>query len=249
MKEENQPATLQRRITVPLILRKIEVKTMRNRNNIAEIIDRTVYTTLKNNLGGEHSLSFQLFTDVFDEEIDTAVCNKFNVTDTADIPKDSVIEAILFILSIKPSEEIIQTSKAFENEFQEYIYHFFEDMPKDSLAYQQLISNFLSSKSDSAGVITDSEIGCLEYEMERAIEAHLYGVKRSKFYRYLYNECTNEIDTDFGKEFGTDDVSELPAERFIEAMQFLGEWSPSVDILEMISEVECHKMSRKVTKR
>ena len=59
MKEENQPATPQRRITVPPILRKIEVKNMRNtnRNNIAKIIDRTAYTTIKNNLGGEHSLS------------------------------------------------------------------------------------------------------------------------------------------------------------------------------------------------
>ena len=28
-----------------------------NRNNIAKIIDRTAYTTIKNNLGGEHSLS------------------------------------------------------------------------------------------------------------------------------------------------------------------------------------------------
>lgn len=221
---------------------------MRNRNNIAEIIDRTAYTTIKNNLGGEHSLSFHMFADVFNEEIETAVCNKYNVTDTADIPKDSVIEAILFILSIKPSEEIIQTSKEFENEFQEYIYHFVEDMPKDSLAYQQLISDFLSSKSDSAGVITNSETGCLEYEMERTIEAHLYGVKRSKFYHYLYNECTDELDTAFGKAFGIDDVSKLPAEKFIEAMQFVGEWSPSVDIQEMISEVERHKNKAKTTK-
>ena len=50
-------------------------------------------------------------------------------------------------------------------------------------------------------------------------------------YYDLYNECTDEIDTAFGKEFGIDDVSELPAERFIETMQFLGEWSPSVDIV------------------
>lgn len=120
-------------------------------------------------------------------------------------------------------------------------------MPKDALAYQQLLSDFLSSKSDSAGVITDGDIGCLEYEMERTIEAHLYGVKRSKFYHYLYNKCTDEIDTDFGKEFGIDDVSELPAERFTEAMQFLGEWSPSFDILEMISEVERHKNKAKTT--
>lgn len=219
-----------------------------NRNAIAKIIDRTAYTTIKNNLGGEHSLSFHMFADVFDEEINTAVCNKFNVTDTADIPKDSVIEAILFILSIKPSDEIIQSSKTFENEFQEYIYHFFEDMPKDSLAYQQLISDFLSSKSDSSGAITDGEIGCLQYEMERTIEAHLYRVKRSKFYRYLYNECTDEIDNNFSKEFGINDVSELPAERFIEAMQFLGEWSPSYETLSKISELERHKNKAKTTK-
>ena len=222
---------------------------MRNRNNIAEIIDRTAYTTLKNNLGGEHSLSFHMFADDFDEEINTAVCNKFNVTDTADIPKDSVIEAILFVLNIKPSEEIIQLSKEFEKEFQEFIYHFVEDMPKDSLAYQQLINDFLTSKSDSAGVITNGDIGCLEYEMERTIEAHLYGVKHSKFYRYLYNECTDELDTDFCKEFEIDDVSELPAERFIEAMQFVGEWSPSFDILEMINELEAYKITGKRTKR
>ncbi len=221
---------------------------MGNRNNIAEIIDRTAYTTLKNNLGGEHSLSFHMFADAFDEEIDTAVCNKYNVTDTADIPKNSVIDAILFVLNIKPSEEIIQLSKEYENKFQEYIYHFVEDMPKDTLAYQQLISDFLSSKSDSSGAITDGDIGCLEYEMERTIEAHLYGVKRSKFYHYLYNECTDEIDTAFGKEFGIDDVSELPAERFIEAMQFIGKWSPSVDIQEMISELERHKNKAKTTK-
>jgi len=220
---------------------------MKNKNNIAKIMNRTAYTTIKNNLGGEHSLSFHMFADIFDEEINTAVCNKFNVTDTADIPKDSVIEAILFILSIKPSEDIIQSSKEYENEFQEYIYHFVEDMPKDSLAYQQLISDFLSSKSDSAGVITDSDIGWLEYEMERAIGAHLYGVKCSKFYRYLYNECTDEIDTAFGKEFGIDDVSELPAKRFIEAMQFLGEWSPSYETLSKISEVERHKNKAKGT--
>ena len=44
-----------------------------NRNNFAEIIDRTTYTTIKNNLGGENSLSFRLLSDVFDEEINTAV--------------------------------------------------------------------------------------------------------------------------------------------------------------------------------
>ena len=122
-------------------------------------------------------------------------------------------------------------------------------MPKDTLAYQQLITDFISSKSDNADVITDGDIGCLEYEMERTIEAHLYGVKRSKFYHYLYNECTDELETAFGKEFGIDDVSELPAERFIEAMQFVGEWSPSVDILEMISEVEAYKITGTRTRR
>ena len=140
-------------------------------NNIARIMNRTAYTTIKNNLGGEHSLSFQMFADIFDEEINTAVCKKFNVTETADIPKDSVIDAILFVLNIKPSDEIIQSSKEYENEFQEYIYHFVEDMPKDTLAYQQLITDFISSKSDNADVITDGDIGCLEYEMERTIEA------------------------------------------------------------------------------
>jgi len=220
-----------------------------NRNNIAEIIDRTVYTTIKNNLGGENSLSFRLLSDVFDEEINTAVCNEFDVTDTANIPKDSVIEAILFVLNVKPSEGIIQLSKEHEKEFQEFVYHFVEDMPKDTLAYQQLISDYIAYLPDSTSVINNGDIGCLEYEIERTIEAHLYGVKRSKFYHYLYNKCTDEIDTDFGKEFGIDDVSELPAERFTEAMQFLGEWSPSFDIMEMISEVEAYKITRTRTRR
>jgi len=217
-------------------------------NNIATIMNRTVYTTIKNNLGGEHSLSFQMFADIFDEEINTAVCNKFNVTDTADIPKDSVIEAILFVLNIKPSEDIIQSSKEYENEFQEYIYHFVEDMPKDTLAYQQLIIDFISSKSDSVDVITDSDIGCLEYEMERTIESHLCGVRHGKFYHYLYNKCTDELDDDFSKEFGIDDVSELPAEKFSEAMKFLGEWIPSYETLSKISELERHKNKAKTTK-
>ncbi len=187
-------------------------------NNIARIMNRTAYTTIKNNLRGEHGLSFQMFADTFDEEINTAVCNKFNVTETADIPKDSVIDAILFVLNIKPSEDIIQSSKEYENEFQEYIYHFVEDMPKDTLAYQQLITDFISSKSDSADVITDSEMGWLEFEMERAIGAHLYAVKRSKFYHYLYNECTDELDDEFRMRFGVDSISDLPRDKFNEAM-------------------------------
>lgn len=221
---------------------------MGNRNNIAEIIDRTAYTTLKNNLGGEHSLSFHMFADAFDEEIDTAVCNKYNVTDTADIPKNSVIDAILFVLNIKPSEEIIQLSKEYENKFQEYIYHFVEDMPKDTLAYQQLISDFLSSKSDSAYVITDSEMCWLEYEIERAIGAHLYGVKRSKFYHYLYNECTEELDDEFRMRFGVDSISDLPRDKYNEAMQVVGEWTPSYETLSKISELERYKNKAKAIK-
>ena len=218
-----------------------------NRNNIAEIIDRTAYTTIKNNLGGENSLSFRLLSDVFDEEINTAVCNEFDVTDTANIPKDSVIEAILFVLNVKPSEGIIQLSKEHEKEFQEFVYHFVEDMPKDTLAYQQLISDYIANLPDSTSVINDYDIGCLEYETERAIEAHLCGVRRSKFYRYLYNKCTDELDGDFSKEFGVDSICDLPSDKLNEAMQFVSEWSPSVDIMEMISELERYKNKGKAT--
>ena len=218
-----------------------------NRNAIAKIIDRTAYTTIKNNLGGEHSLSFHMFADVFDEEINTAVCNKFNVTDTADIPKDRVVEAILFVLNIKPSDESIQSSKKFENEFQEFIYHFVEDMPKGTRAYQQLISDYIANLPDSTSVINDYDIGCHEYETERAIEAHLCGVRRSKFYRYLYNKCTDELDGDFSKEFGVDSICDLPSDKLNEAMQFVSEWSPSVDIMEMISELERYKNKGKAT--
>ena len=216
-------------------------------NNIAKIIERTAYTTIKNNLGGENSLSFHMFADVFDEEINTAVCNKFNVTDTADIPKDRVVEAILFVLNIKPSDEIIQSSKKFENEFQEFIYHFVEDMPKETLAYHQLISDYIANLPDTTSVINDYDIGCLEYETERTIEAHLCGVRHSKFYHYLYNKCTDELDDDFSKEFGINSICDLPSDKLNEAMQFVVEWTPSFDTLGMISELEDYKIKAKVT--
>ncbi|MCI1269585.1 MAG: hypothetical protein LKG21_06770 [Ruminococcus sp.] len=219
-----------------------------NRNNIARIIDRTVYTAIKNNLGGENSLSFRLLSDAFSEKINTAVCNEFGVTDTANIPKESVIEAIIFVLSVKPSEDIIQLSKKFENEFQEFIYHFVEDMPKDTPAYQQLINDYIANLPDSTSAIDDNDIGCLESEMERAIEAYLYSVRHSKFYKYLYSLCTDELDEDFSKEFCVDNISELPAEKFIEAMQFVGEWTPSYETLCKISELEPYKIKVKTAK-
>ena len=220
-----------------------------NRNNIAEIIDRTAYTTIKNNLGGENSLSFRLLSDVFDEEINTAVCNEFDVTDTDKIPKDSVIEAILFVLNVKPSEGIIQLSKEHEKEFQEFVYHFVEDMPKDTLAYQQLVSDYIANLPDSTSVINNGDIGCLESEMERTIEAHLYGVRHSKFYKYLYSLCSDELNKDLCDEFEIESIVDILVRELSEALLFIGEWKPSYDTLSMISELEPHKIKATATKR
>ena len=219
-----------------------------NRNNIAEIIDRTAYTTIKNNLGGEHSLSFHMFAELFDEEINTAVCNEFDVTDIENISKDSVIEAILFILKVKPSADIIQLSKEYEKEFQEFVYHFVEDMPKDTLAYQQLISDYIAYLPDSTSVINNGDIGCLESEIEHTIEAHLYGVRHSKFYKYLYNLCSDELNKDLFDEFEIESIVDILVRELSEVLLFIGEWTPSYDTLSMISELEPHKITGKATK-
>jgi len=219
-----------------------------NRNNIAEIIDRTAYTTIKNNLGGEHSLSFHMFAELFDEEINTAVCNEFDVTDIENISKDSVIEAILFILKVKPSADIIQLSKEHEKEFQEFVYHFVEDMPKDTLAYQQLISDYIAYLPDSTSVINNGDIGCLESEIEHTIEAHLYGVRHSKFYKYLYNLCSDELNKDLFDEFEIESIVDILVRELSEVLLFIGEWTPSYDTLSMISELEPHKITGKATK-
>ena len=58
----------------------------------------------------------------------------------------------------------------------------------------------------------------LEYEIERAIALTFTGVKRSKFYHYLYNECTEELDDEFRMRFGVDSISDLPRDKYNEAM-------------------------------
>lgn len=135
----------------------------------AEIFHDTIYTAIKKHLGGENSISFRMLADLYDEELNNALCNKFNVKSDVEIPTEKVIDAVFFILNFKPSEELAELSEYHEEEFQKYLYRFVENMPKDSIAYQQLINRYMDNLPKVKTRITRDEIGCLENEFESLI--------------------------------------------------------------------------------
>lgn len=210
----------------------------RIKNAKAEIFYDAIYTAIKKHLGGENSVSFRMLADLYDEELNNALCNKFNVQSDVDIPMEKVIDAVFFILNCKPSKGLAELSEYHEEEFQKYLYRFVENMPKGNIAYQQLINRYMDNLPKVKTRITRDEIGCLENEFDSTLEAHLSGVKSSDAYDFLYSICSEELDTDFGKEFNVRYVDELPAEKLGEAMQFIGEWMPCFETLKKISDIE-----------
>lgn len=125
-------------------------------NAKAEIFNDAIYTAIKKHLGGEYSLSFRMLSDLYAEEINNALCNRFNVQSDVAIPTEKVIDAVFFILNFKPSEELAELSEYHEEEFQKYLYRFVENMPKGSIAYQRLINRYM----DNLPKVKSRIVGC-----------------------------------------------------------------------------------------
>ena len=67
----------------------------------------------------------------------------FSTTELYELRPCQFDKAVAFLVEWFPDDIIMEVSSDLETEFEEFRYKFVEDMPMDSLAYQQLMEDFM----------------------------------------------------------------------------------------------------------
>ncbi len=96
-------------------------------------------------LGGKYSISYKLLSELCELEFDTEFELEFLEDSIAKLDADEFDRAVEFATDWYPSNIVTGFSAIAEDAFREYIDRFFEEMPKDSPAYQQLMEDFLDA--------------------------------------------------------------------------------------------------------
>ena len=128
--------------------KKTTVKTISKKQAI--FLERIEVAGIETALGGKNSISYKMLYDLCDYEFSFDFAAAFDVSSYLELPADRFDEAVVFIAEWLPDDVLFALSDLIEELFSEYIDRFFEDMPKNSPAYQQLMEDFINAVCTSS---------------------------------------------------------------------------------------------------
>ena len=121
------------------------VKTKKISKKQADLLRNMRIICVEDALGGKYSVSYKLLSGLCELEFDTEFGLEFLEDSITKLDAEEFDRAMEFAADWYPSSIVTAFSKIAGDAFSEYLDRFFEEMPKDSPAYQQLMEDFIDA--------------------------------------------------------------------------------------------------------
>lgn len=95
-------------------------------------------------LGGKYSISYKVLADDVRELLSEAISDKFGISEFRGLCSCRMEDVMNFITEWFPDDEIMEVSCALEKELADFIYHFADNIPKESQVYQDIMEDFIN---------------------------------------------------------------------------------------------------------
>ena len=99
--------------------------------------------TIAASLDSPYSISYRMLSDICKKQFDIDFYDAFGITSFSKLPSCLFDEAVMFIADWFPDDDTMELSIFVEDEFQQFIYRYVDNIPKESPAYQQMMEDFM----------------------------------------------------------------------------------------------------------
>lgn len=101
-------------------------------------------------LGSKYTISYRMLADTVREELFDKIEEAFGTRKITSICKCRYNEILDFIIEWFPNDDIMKLSCELEEALSNFIYHFADNIPKESSAYQEIMEDFINALCTSS---------------------------------------------------------------------------------------------------